>query len=76
MRRREERNGRAAAALETVGLDTEILHRYPHELSGGQRQRVALARALVSEPDLIVADEPLSSLDVSAQSRLIGLFDA
>jgi oligopeptide/dipeptide ABC transporter ATP-binding protein len=70
---RAERDGRAAAALETVGLDTEILHRYPHELSGGQRQRVALARALVSEPDLIVADEPLSSLDVSAQSRLIGL---
>jgi oligopeptide/dipeptide ABC transporter ATP-binding protein len=67
------RRNRASAALETVGLDPTMGHRYPHQLSGGQRQRVALARALVSEPELIIADEPVSSLDASAQSRIIEL---
>jgi len=68
-----ERPERAAMALETVGLDVGLGQRYPHELSGGQRQRVSLARALVSEPELIIADEPLSSLDLPVQARIIDL---
>lgn len=68
-----EREDRAAALLETVGLDTSLRHRLPHELSGGQRQRVALARALACGPRLIVADEPLSSLDLPSQQRMVEL---
>ena len=67
------REQKAAAILETVGLDPVVGHRYPQELSGGQRQRVALARALVTEPELIIADEPVSSLDVPVQARIIDL---
>lgn len=72
--RGSELKDRTAELFRMVGLDPSVMSRFPHEFSGGQRQRINIARAIATEPDFIIADEPITALDVSIQAQIINLF--